>query len=61
MNNDPSWDDYIIDEMLGEGAYGKIFKVKEKNDLKRVLAIKTIDTTKLRESYKALSEIDVMQ
>ena len=25
-----SWDDYEIQDILGEGSYGKIFKVKEK-------------------------------
>ncbi|CDW91817.1 protein kinase [Stylonychia lemnae] len=28
----PSWDDYFIDKILGEGAYGKVFKVYKKGD-----------------------------
>jgi serine/threonine protein kinase len=35
-----NWNDYEIIEMLGEGSYGKIFKVREKNGYKRVLVIK---------------------
>ena len=26
----PSWDDYTIDSVLGQGAYGKVFKVHKK-------------------------------
>jgi hypothetical protein len=31
--HNPSWDDYIIDSILGQGAYGKVFKVFKKNNL----------------------------
>jgi NIMA (never in mitosis gene a)-related kinase len=47
-------------EILGEGSYGKIFKVREKHGEKRVLAIKEIDQAELRNDYEALAEINVM-
>ena len=28
--NGPSWDNYTVDSILGEGAYGKVFKVHKK-------------------------------
>ena len=37
---DPSWDDYLIEATLGEGSYGKIYKVREKFGERRLLAIK---------------------
>ena len=32
MNNGaaPNWEEYIQDEILGEGAYGKVYKVHKK-------------------------------
>lgn len=32
VHKTPSWDDYIADSILGEGAYGKVFKVFKKKD-----------------------------
>ena len=32
-NTGPSWEDYEITETLGEGTFGKVFKVKLKKDL----------------------------
>lgn len=32
-DNTPSWDDYVVDNLLGQGAYGKVFKVFKKNNL----------------------------
>jgi hypothetical protein len=29
----PSWSDYEIVEVLGEGAYGKVFKVTKKTSI----------------------------
>jgi len=29
----PSWNDYDIVEILGEGTYGKVYKVKIKNSI----------------------------
>ena len=55
-----TWDDYEGTEILGEGSYGKIYKVREKNDEKKVMVIKEIDTSQLRKDYKALEEINVM-
>lgn len=26
----PSWDDFVIEKVLGEGAYGKVYKVHKK-------------------------------
>lgn len=46
--------------MLGEGSYGKIYKVRERTGDKRVLVIKTLDTSKLRADYEAIGEINVM-
>ena len=28
---EPCWDDYLVDDTLGEGSYGKIYKVRERN------------------------------
>ena len=39
-NDDPCWEDYIIEDTLGQGSYGKIFKVRERAGLKRFLVIK---------------------
>ena len=46
--------------MLGEGSYGKIYKVRELGGEKRVLVIKEIETSQLRSDYEALDEINVM-
>ena len=29
----PSWDDYVVDSILGEGAYGKVYKVHKKEEM----------------------------
>ena len=60
QNDEPSWDNFEVLEILGEGSYGKIFKVREKHGEKRVLAIKEIDQAELRNDYEALAEINVM-
>lgn len=39
------WDEYEKLEELGEGSYGKIYKVREISGEKRVLVIKEIDTS----------------
>jgi len=56
----PSWDDYEVLDTLGEGSYGKIFKVREKFGDKRILVIKQIDSSKLKKNYDMLAEINVM-
>ena len=56
----PTWADYEELDVLGEGSYGKIYKVREKHSEKRVLVIKEIDCSALRNDYEALGEIDVM-
>jgi len=56
----PSWDDYEVLDVLGEGSYGKIFKVREKNGEKRILVIKMIDSSTLKKNYDMLAEINVM-
>lgn len=56
----PYWDGYERLEVLGEGSYGKIYKVRELGGEKRVLVIKEIDTSQLRSDYEALDEINVM-
>ena len=40
----PCWSDYEILEVLGEGSYGKIFKVRVLIS-KKILVIKQIDTS----------------
>lgn len=39
-NDDPSWEDYIIEDTLGEGSYGKIYKVRERVGKKRLMVVK---------------------
>ena len=39
-NNDPSWEDYTIEDTLGQGSYGQIFKVRERAGDKRLLVVK---------------------
>jgi serine/threonine protein kinase len=56
----PSWDNYEPLECLGEGSYGKIFKVREKYGEKRILVIKEIDSRDLKSNYDMLAEINVM-
>lgn len=56
----PCWDGFERLEILGEGSYGKIYKVRELSGEKRVLVIKEIDTSQLRSDYEALDEINVM-
>lgn len=29
-NQGPKWDDFVIDKLLGQGAYGKVYKVHKK-------------------------------
>jgi NIMA (never in mitosis gene a)-related kinase len=59
-NSVPAWHDYDVLGVLGEGSYGKIYKVRERAGEKRVLVIKEIDCSALRSDYEALGEIDVM-
>ena len=40
VNNEPCWEDYLVEDTLGEGSYGKIYKVRERNGQKRLLVIK---------------------
>ena len=65
------WPDYEELEVLGEGSYGKIYKVRERTGEKeysgcmkafgtKVCVIKTLDTSKLRADYEAIGEINVM-
>lgn len=56
----PGWTDYEVLEKLGEGSYGKIFKVREKDNDKRVLVIKQIDRKDIKRKYDMLAEINVM-
>ena len=30
QSSGPSWDDFVVDCILGSGAYGKVFKVHKK-------------------------------
>lgn len=59
-NGAPTWADYEELDVLGEGSYGKIYKVREKHGEKRTLVIKEIDCSALRNDYEALGEINVM-
>lgn len=34
-NSGPSWDDFEVDYLLGEGAYGKVFKVYKKGTMEQ--------------------------
>ena len=43
LSTQPSWDDYNIVQTLGEGAYGKVFKVSKK--LHDLLHQKLIDNS----------------
>lgn len=56
----PDWGDFEVLDILGQGSYGKIYKVREKAGEKRVIVIKEIDTSQLRSDYEALAEINVM-
>lgn len=56
----PSWHDFEVLEKLGEGSYGKIFKVRERYNDKRVLVIKQIDRKDIKRNYDMLAEINVM-
>ena len=38
------WEEYDNLEVLGEGSYGRIYKVREAQGEKRVVVIKQIDT-----------------
>jgi len=41
MNTEsPQWDNYESLEVIGEGSYGKIFKVREKHGERRIMVIK---------------------
>ena len=60
VTDSPQWDNYENLEVIGEGSYGKIFKVREKNGERRIMVIKQIDTGQVRKDYEALVEIDVM-
>jgi len=44
FNRVPIWEDYEVLDQLGQGSYGKIYKVREKENEKRVLVIKEIDS-----------------
>jgi len=57
---EPKWQEYEEIEVLGEGSYGKIYKVREKTGEKRIVVIKEVDTSLLRKDYEALAEINVM-
>lgn len=48
-------------EVLGQGSYGKIYKVREKAGEKKVYVIKELDTSQLRSNYDALGEVRVME
>lgn len=47
--------------MLGSGAYGKVFKTTNKNDISMEVAIKVIDKSKLRHHVKMIGhEITIL-
>ena len=29
QDHEPSWNDYFVEEILGQGSYGRIYKVRE--------------------------------
>ena len=53
--------DYEISNKLGEGAYGKVYKVKSKLD-SEVYVMKKIDLSKRKEEEKkkAIKEVEIM-
>ena len=46
-NFTPKFEDYEQLDVLGEGSYGRIYKVREKFGKKRTVVIKEIDTSQL--------------
>jgi uncharacterized protein (UPF0262 family) len=53
----PSWDDFEVDFLLGEGAYGKVFKVYRKDENIIRQSLSRLSPTK-KESEDYFSTID---
>lgn len=54
-------DRFQILEELGKGRFGVVYKVQEKEDLKRILAAKMIKCIKSKDRIKVQEEISIMK
>ena len=42
---------YVIEELIGKGQFGKVFRVHDKDDIKKIYALKMIE---IRNNYSKL-------
>jgi calcium-dependent protein kinase len=53
-------EDYTVVDTLGEGAFGKVYKVRNKKD-KELYALKVIDTSDEEEEWSLQNEVNVLR